>query len=71
MIKLFGWEPRVKEQIKERREEELEYLRKARMMQYVNNSTTFVEFLFYLHLIWVSYTPECFLGSPFLWLLWL
>ena len=58
MIKLFGWEPRVKEQIQERREEELEYLRKARMMQLVNNSVTFVELLSLQDLKWVSYSLE-------------
>ena len=37
MIKLFGWEPRVKETIAEKRENELKYIWKRKILQLANN----------------------------------
>ena len=36
MIKLFGWEGKMKEQIDEKRNEELVYVRKLKFMQMAN-----------------------------------
>ena len=37
MIKLFGWEARVAERIKSRREAELAFLRKTKFLELTNN----------------------------------
>lgn len=37
MIKMFGWEPRMEEQLGKKREEELKYLRKANILDVVIN----------------------------------
>lgn len=36
MVKLFGWEGRINEQINERRNEELVYVRKLRFIEMAN-----------------------------------
>ena len=38
MIKLFGWEPRVKEEIGEKREEELRIIKKRQLLDLVNHN---------------------------------
>ncbi|PCH35077.1 hypothetical protein WOLCODRAFT_155747 [Wolfiporia cocos MD-104 SS10] len=40
MIKLFGWEPRVAEQLAEKRTEELEYQKKFRLLELLNRYIT-------------------------------
>ncbi|PCH35071.1 hypothetical protein WOLCODRAFT_145639 [Wolfiporia cocos MD-104 SS10] len=40
MIKLFGWEPRVAEQLAEKRAEELEYQKKFKLLEFLNNYIT-------------------------------
>ena len=37
MIKLFGWEPRVAEQVSEKRQEELGLVRRVRMREFLMN----------------------------------
>ncbi|KAH9913678.1 P-loop containing nucleoside triphosphate hydrolase protein [Epithele typhae] len=56
MIKLFGWESRVAEQIAERRQEELVQLRKTRMVEMINNVSTFNIPLLSMIVTFVSYT---------------
>ena len=38
MVKLFGWEPRVSEQIAEKREAEITNLRTVKVFELLNNS---------------------------------
>ena len=38
MIKLFGWEPRIKEEIGEKREEELRIIKKRQLLDLINNN---------------------------------
>lgn len=38
MIKLFGWEPRVAAQLSDKREEELELVKKNKLLDLVNNN---------------------------------
>lgn len=38
MVKLFGWEPRVAEIVKERREVELKWVWKGKVLRMVNNA---------------------------------
>ena len=42
MIKLFGWERRVTDQIDERREAELAFLRKTKFLELVNELVKWV-----------------------------
>ncbi|CAL1696193.1 unnamed protein product [Somion occarium] len=42
MIKLFGWEPRMDEQLAEKREEELRFLRKLKFLELANGCTNFM-----------------------------
>ncbi|RDX55372.1 hypothetical protein OH76DRAFT_1428233 [Lentinus brumalis] len=42
MIKLFGWEPRVADQLAEKREEELGYIRKYKILELINGNINFV-----------------------------
>ena len=42
MIKLFGWEPKVSEQLAEKREVELKYQFKFRMLELANGNFNFV-----------------------------
>ncbi|KAL4243444.1 hypothetical protein ABKN59_001093 [Abortiporus biennis] len=42
MIKLFGWEPKVNEQVAEKREEELVYQKKFRLLEFLNGSINFL-----------------------------
>lgn len=37
MIKLFGWEPKVNDQVAEKREDELTYIRKFKMLELSNS----------------------------------
>lgn len=41
MIKLFGWEPRVKEQLLQKREDELAYVRKSKIIKMVTGYVTY------------------------------
>lgn len=38
MIKLFGWEPKVAAQLCEKREEELELVKKNKLLDLINNN---------------------------------
>lgn len=38
MVKLFGWEPRVSEQIAEKREAEIANIRKVKFFELLNNN---------------------------------
>ncbi|KZT67088.1 P-loop containing nucleoside triphosphate hydrolase protein [Daedalea quercina L-15889] len=42
MIKLFGWEPKVAAQIYEKREEELEFVKKNKLLELVNNNVNHI-----------------------------
>ena len=42
MIKLFGWEPKVAAQLSEKREEELELIKKNKLLDLVNNNLKYV-----------------------------
>jgi len=41
MIKLFGWEPKVNDQIADKREEELTYVRIYKLLEFANGVTNF------------------------------
>lgn len=38
MIKLFGWEPRMNDQVAEKREDELTYIKKFKMLELLNGN---------------------------------
>ena len=38
MVKLFGWEPRVADQLAEKRENELTFIRKYKILELINNN---------------------------------
>ncbi|KAI0750650.1 hypothetical protein C8Q80DRAFT_1097969 [Daedaleopsis nitida] len=42
MIKLFGWEPRVADQLATKRDDELSFIRKYKILELVNNNINFV-----------------------------
>ncbi|KAI1795060.1 hypothetical protein LXA43DRAFT_1080347 [Ganoderma leucocontextum] len=42
MVKLFGWEPRVADQLAEKRENELTFIRKYKILELINNNVNFV-----------------------------
>ncbi|KAI0711030.1 hypothetical protein C8T65DRAFT_739602 [Cerioporus squamosus] len=42
MIKLFGWEPKVADQLAEKREDELSYIRKYKILELINGNINFV-----------------------------
>ncbi|PIL37563.1 ATP-binding cassette transporter [Ganoderma sinense ZZ0214-1] len=42
MVKLFGWEPRVADQLAEKRENELTFIRKYKILELINNNINFV-----------------------------
>ena len=44
MIKLFGWEPRVNDQLAGKREDELRYQRKYRLLELSNGMIKYVIF---------------------------
>ncbi|KAI0753304.1 P-loop containing nucleoside triphosphate hydrolase protein [Daedaleopsis nitida] len=56
MIKLFGWEARVAEKIKEHREAELAYIRKTRFLELTNNLINFAIPLVTMAITFGSYT---------------
>lgn len=41
MIKLFGWEPKVNDQVSEKREEELAWQRKFKLLELVNGNVKY------------------------------
>ena len=41
MIKLFGWEPRIKEQLLQKRAEELAYVKKSKIIKMVTGYVTY------------------------------
>lgn len=43
MVKLFGWEPRVADQLGDKREDELKYIRKNKILELINNNIKYVE----------------------------
>ncbi|KAI0758154.1 multidrug resistance-associated ABC transporter [Fomes fomentarius] len=42
MIKLFGWEPRVADQLSEKRENELSFIRQYKILELINNNINFI-----------------------------
>ena len=42
MVKLFGWEPRVADQLAEKRENELIFIRKYKILELINNNIKYV-----------------------------
>ena len=42
MIKLFGWEARVRDEVAKKREEELKYIWKRKILGLLNNITKYV-----------------------------
>ena len=42
MIKLFGWEPRVAQRLADKRESELVFIRKYKILELINNNIKFV-----------------------------
>lgn len=38
MIKLFGWEPRVADQLAQKRENELSFIRQYKILELLNNN---------------------------------
>ena len=47
MIKLFGWEPRVKQQLFEKRVDELAYVRKIKILHCITGYVTYAAFTVY------------------------
>ena len=45
MVKLFGWEPRVADQLAEKREDELTFIRKYKILELINNN---IKYVFYV-----------------------
>lgn len=41
MVKLFGWEPRMQNQIAEKREEELSLIRRRQLLDILNGSVKY------------------------------
>ena len=41
MIKLFGWEPKVTDQLAKKREDELKYIRKYKILELVNGNVKY------------------------------
>ena len=48
MIKLFGWEPRVAERLADKRESELVFIRKYKILELINNNIKFAS----MHLVY-------------------
>lgn len=46
MIKLFGWESRVSDEINEKRDDELRVLKKRQLMELLNINTKYDEVLY-------------------------
>ncbi|TFY56647.1 hypothetical protein EVJ58_g7510 [Rhodofomes roseus] len=42
MIKLFGWESRVKQQLTEKRDHELDFIKKSKMLELINGSVNYI-----------------------------
>ena len=42
MIKLFGWEPKVTDQLAKKREDELRFIRKYKILELVNGNVKYV-----------------------------
>lgn len=42
MIKLFGWEPRMNNEISEKRDEELRVIKKRQLLELLNNNIKYV-----------------------------
>ena len=47
MVKLFGWEPRVADQLAEKREDELTFIRKYKILELINNNIKYVSSVLY------------------------
>ncbi|KAH9829684.1 uncharacterized protein C8Q71DRAFT_887948 [Rhodofomes roseus] len=56
MIKLFGWEPRVTEQLAEKREEELELVKKNKLLDLINGNLNHVIPLVTMIATYATYT---------------
>lgn len=49
MIKLFGWEPKVADQLAGKREDELKYIWKYKVLELVNGNIKYAGLYFYVH----------------------
>ncbi|KAI0650859.1 multidrug resistance-associated ABC transporter [Trametes meyenii] len=56
MIKLFGWEPRVADQLAKRREDELKYIRQYKILELVNGNINYVIPVVTMVATFVTYT---------------
>ncbi|KAI0371499.1 multidrug resistance-associated ABC transporter [Pilatotrama ljubarskyi] len=56
MIKLFGWEPKVSDQLAQKREDELKYIRKYKILELVNGNVNFVIPIVTMVATFVAYT---------------
>lgn len=65
MIKLFGWEPRVADRLKSRREDELMSIRKYKMLELLNNTIKYVSTSFpVMRAIEMDLPATLFLSPP-------
>ncbi|CDO77193.1 hypothetical protein BN946_scf184747.g6 [Trametes cinnabarina] len=56
MIKLFGWEPKVTDQLTKKREEELKYIKKYKILELVNGNINYVIPIVTMVATYVTYT---------------
>ncbi|KAI0774725.1 multidrug resistance-associated ABC transporter [Trametes elegans] len=56
MIKLFGWEPRVSDQLAKKREDELKYIKKYKILELINGNVNFVVPIVTMVATFVTYT---------------
>ncbi|KAI0677672.1 hypothetical protein C8Q78DRAFT_1003851 [Trametes maxima] len=56
MIKLFGWEPRVADQLAKRREDELKYIRQYKILELINGNINYIIPVVTMVATFVTYT---------------
>ncbi|KAH9829694.1 uncharacterized protein C8Q71DRAFT_789576 [Rhodofomes roseus] len=56
MIKLFGWESRVKQQLTEKRDHELDFIKKSKMLELINGSVNYIIPLLTMIVTFMTYT---------------
>ncbi|KAI8982789.1 multidrug resistance-associated ABC transporter [Trametes punicea] len=56
MIKLFGWEPKVSDQLAKKREDELKYIRKYKILELINGNVNYVIPIVTMVATFVTYT---------------
>ncbi|KAI9059804.1 multidrug resistance-associated ABC transporter [Trametes sanguinea] len=56
MIKLFGWEPKVTEQLTKKREDELKYIKKYKILELINGNINYVIPVVTMVATFVTYT---------------